>query len=66
MNHLKENKSNKIWIEKTLVKNRPDRKSGERALGHALWSPKTGIDGRNTYKNMLLVKPGDLIIHLIE
>jgi len=63
-----ENNSSKInvWIEKTIVKGRKDRIEGERALGKALWSPKTGSDGRNTYKNMLLVKSGDLILHLID
>jgi DNA polymerase III delta prime subunit len=63
-----ENNSSKInvWIEKTIVKGRKDRIEGERAIGKALWSPKTGSDGRNTYKNMLLVKSGDLILHLID
>jgi hypothetical protein len=55
-----------IWIEKTLVKGRKDRLEGDRALGRALWSPKTGSDGRNTYKNMPLVKAGDLILHLVD
>jgi hypothetical protein len=48
-----------VWIEKTIVKGRKDRAEGERALGKVLWSPKTGSDGRNTYKNMPLVKAGD-------
>jgi DNA polymerase III delta prime subunit len=63
-----ENNSLKInvWVEKTIVKGRKDRIEGERAIGKALWSPKTGSDGRNTYKNMLLVKSGDLILHLID
>jgi DNA polymerase III delta prime subunit len=63
-----ENNSSKInvWIEKTIVKGRKDRIEGKRALGKVLWSPKTGSDGRNTYKNMLLVKSGDLILHLID
>jgi hypothetical protein len=55
-----------IWIEKTIVKGRKDRIEGERALGLALWSPKTGSDGRNTYKNMTLVKSGDLILHFTD
>jgi 5-methylcytosine-specific restriction protein B len=55
-----------IWIEKTIVKGRKDRAEGERALGKALWSPKTGSDGRNTYKNMPLVKAGDLVLHLVD
>jgi len=55
-----------VWIEKTIVKNRKDRTEGERALGKALCSPQTGSDGRNTYKNMPLVKVGDLILHLVD
>jgi hypothetical protein len=55
-----------VWIEKTIVKGRKDRTEGERALGKALWSPRTGSDGRDTYKNMLLVKAGDLILHLVD
>lgn len=55
-----------VWIEKTIVKGRKDRTNGERALGKALWSPRTGSDGRNTYSNMLLVKAGDLILHLVD
>jgi hypothetical protein len=55
-----------VWIEKTIVKNRKDRTKGDRALGKALWSPQTGSDGRNTYKNMPLVKIGDLILHLVD
>jgi hypothetical protein len=57
---------NNIWIEKTIVKGRKDRIEGERALGLALWSPKTGSDGRNTYKNMTLVNHGDLILHFTD
>jgi hypothetical protein len=58
--------SKNIWIEKTIVKGRKDRIVGERALGLALWSPKTGSDGRNTYKNMTLVNSGDLILHFTD
>lgn len=29
----------RVWIEKTLVKGRPTREGGDRALGRALWSP---------------------------
>lgn len=61
-----------VWIEKTLVKGRKDRIEGNRALGKALWSPQKGKPNKKTgkqadvYKNMLLVKPGDIIIHLID
>ncbi|MCD4679893.1 MAG: hypothetical protein K8S00_05850 [Bacteroidales bacterium] len=62
----------KYWIEKTIVKNRKDREYGERALGKALWSPQRGKPNKKTgktadiYKNMRLVGPGDIILHLID
>jgi len=55
-----------IWIEKTLIKKRLDRLQGENAMGQALWSPQTGSDGRDTYRNMRDVKEGDLVIHLVD
>lgn len=56
----------KFWIEKTIVKDRPDRIDGDRALGKALWSPQKDKRGADIYKNMRLVKEGDIIIHLID
>lgn len=56
----------KVWIEKTITHNRPDRKEGERALGKALWSPQKDKRGANIYKNMLLVRKGDIILHLTD
>lgn len=55
-----------IWIEKTKIKGRNDRLYGERALGKAIWSPKAGKDGRDTYSNMRKVQQGDFILHLID
>jgi len=54
------------WIEKTIVNGRPDRLSGERALGKALWSPQKAKDGADIYKNMRQVKQGDIVLHLIN
>lgn len=59
-------KTQKYWIEKTIVKGRPDRIDGERALGKRLWSPKLDKRGADIYKNMRLVKEGDIIFHLID
>ena len=56
----------KVWIEKTKVKGRKDRLQGDRALGKVIWSPTAGSDGRDTYKNMRLVQPGDFVIHFID
>ena len=39
--------SSRYWIEKTHVRGRPDRESGEHALGKALWSPQKSADGRD-------------------
>lgn len=55
-----------IWIEKTIVEGRPDRKSEERALGKALWSPQKDKRGADIYKNMRLVQKGDLVLHFIN
>ncbi len=55
-----------FWIEKTIVKGRPDRESGDRALGKTLWSPQKDKRGADIYKNMRLVKKGDIVLHLID
>lgn len=56
----------RYWIEKTIVSNRPDRLSGEHALGRALWSPQRSRNDRNIYANMLEVRPGDIVFHLVD
>ncbi len=56
----------RVWIEKTIVQGRKDRLHGERALGHALWSPKQAKNGADIYKNMREVNPGDAVIHLVD
>lgn len=54
------------WIEKSLVKGRPDRSEGENALGRALWSPMRAQNGSDVYRNMRLVQPGDVVLHLTD
>ncbi|MBN1182282.1 MAG: hypothetical protein JXB49_08350 [Bacteroidales bacterium] len=56
----------KVWIEKTLVKGNMDRIEGDRAIGLALWSPQTGDNGADIYKNMRFVRAGDVILHLTD
>lgn len=56
----------KYWIEKTIVRGRGDRESGDRALGKALWSPQKDKGGADIYKNMREVDKGDVILHLID
>ncbi len=55
-----------FWVEKTYVKSRPDRQQGEFAFGSVLWSPQSGSDGRDTYRLMRDVKPGDIVFHFID
>jgi predicted RNA-binding protein with PUA-like domain len=56
----------RVWIEKTLVAGRPDRESGERALGCALWSPERDKRGGDIYHWMRETKPGDVVLHLTD
>ena len=55
-----------VWIEKTLVRGRPDRESGDNALGRTLWSPKEDQRGGDIYRFMREVRPGDVILHLTD
>jgi predicted RNA-binding protein with PUA-like domain len=56
----------RFWVEKTLVTGRPDRQSGEHALGRALWSPQRAEGGRDIYRLMREVQPGDAVFHFID
>jgi MoxR-like ATPase len=58
--------SKRFWIEKTIANGRADRLSGQHALGRALWSPQRSKDGKNIYANMLEVRPGDVVFHLVD
>ena len=59
-------KENNAWVEKTIVNGRKDREEGEYALGKRLWSPRESAGGTDIYKNMRKVRPGDLILHLVD
>jgi hypothetical protein len=56
----------KRWIEKTIVRGRPDRESGEFAIGKALWSPHRGKGGADIYRFMREVAAGDVVLHLTD
>jgi hypothetical protein len=56
----------RFWVEKTIIANRPDRQVGENALGRALWSPQTAEDGKEIYRAMLEVRPGDIVFHFVD
>jgi hypothetical protein len=58
--------STRIWIEKTKVKDRPDRLKGTEALGSALWSPQRSDSGGDIYRFMRDVRPGDIVLHLTD
>jgi len=57
---------NNAWIEKTIIKDKPARHKGPYRLGKRLWSPRKDKGGADIYKYMREVKPGDLIIHLVN
>ena len=56
----------RFWVEKSLVAERSDRRSGPHALGEALWSPQTSEDGRDIYRLMREVAPGDIVLHFVD
>ncbi len=56
----------KVWVEKTIVEGREDRRTGDLALGRALWSPKRNKSGTDDYWAMRAVQPGDLVIHFVD
>ena len=56
----------RVWIEKTIVRGRPDREAGDHMLGLAIWSPQESADGRDIYASIREVSPGDLVLHLTD
>ena len=59
-------KAVRYWVEKTLVKGRPDREEGDHALGRSLWSPTRDKGGADIYRDMREVQPGDVVFHLVD
>jgi MoxR-like ATPase len=55
-----------FWIEKTIVRGRPDREQGKFAVGKALWSPKRDKRGGDIYRFMRDAKSGDVVFHLTD
>ena len=56
----------RFWVEKTIVARRPDRQTGEHALGRAMWSPQRAEGDRDIYRSMRDVKPGDIVFHFVD
>lgn len=54
----------RFWIEKTIIRGRPDRQEGPYRLGEALWSPQRSSSGSDIYANMRDLSPGDVVLHL--
>jgi MoxR-like ATPase len=54
------------WIEKTIVHGRPDRESGDYALGKALWSPEKDKRDADIYRFMRAASPDDIVLHLTD
>jgi MoxR-like ATPase len=55
-----------VWVEKTITRGRPDRLSGEYAMGKMLWSPQRDKRGGDIYRFMREVQPGDIVLHLTD
>lgn len=55
-----------IWLEKTIRMDRKDREQGDFAVGKALWSPQRDKRGADIYRNMRLIKKGDVILHMVD
>lgn len=55
-----------FWVEKTIIRNRPDRQYGEYALGQALWSPQKSKKGADIYHFMREVQTADIVLHLVD
>ncbi len=55
-----------IWIEKTYWRGRNHKEEGELALGKALISPQKSRGGANIYRNMTMIKKGDIVLHLVD
>lgn len=53
----------RFWVEKAIVKDRPDRQQGDHALGRALWSLQEAEAAKRIYDKMLEVREGDVVFH---
>lgn len=58
--------SSRFWVEKTIVKDRPDRREGPHALGSALWVPQRAAGNKDIYRLMREVREGDIVFHFID
>jgi len=59
-------KKTRVWIEKTIVKNKINEPGAEYGLGNALISPERAKRGADLYSTMREVRKNDIVIHLID
>jgi hypothetical protein len=53
-----------VWVEKTKASHGHGGKGWE--FGTCLWSPTTDKLGKRIYKNMLIARPDELVLHFYE
>ena len=56
----------KVWVEKTIVKGRKSRNSGELRLGKALWPPTKSKGGADIYSTMREIRANDIVLHFTD
>jgi hypothetical protein len=56
----------RFWVEKTPLRDRPDRQHEQHGLGRALWAPVSGEDGDDTATVMREIEQGDVVLHLTD
>lgn len=54
------------WIEKPIMESPSYRETGEWSLGRVVWAPLASTEGRDVYRFIKDVQPGDVILHLDE
>lgn len=64
--HEEADRRTNVWVEKSHVRNRPDRQQGENRLGSALWSPQRARNGADIYGAMRTARKGDVVLHLTD
>jgi hypothetical protein len=56
----------RFFLEKTMVVGTPYRSNPGLQLGQALISPQRSAGGSDIYKLMRELKPGDIVLHLVD
>ena len=56
----------RYWVEICDLANRPDRQTGDHALGKALWSPRRDGNGNDIGAIVREVEAGDVVFHFTD